>query len=274
VPDHGSDDHGSDGVDARARAALDALRSGGEVESLDGVAVGWLDRARDLLSTAHLPGPPWLLGIAAVVAVAAVLGAGAWALQQASSGTAAPDAAFFSPPATTPAADGSTTATSGAPAVSAAPAVIVVHAAGAVVRPGLHELPAGARVADLLDAAGGPSPDADPDRLNLAAPLADGQRLYVPRVGETAPAVVGPDGSGAGGSGSSDPGGGPAAPVDLNVATVDQLDELPGVGPATATAIVEHRSRNGAFTSVDDLLDVRGIGPAKLEALRDLVTVG
>ena len=150
---------------------------------------------------------------------------------------------------------------------------IVVHAAGAVARPGLQRLAVGARVADLLDVAGGPTPDADLDRLNLAAPLADGQRLYVPRLGETTPAPVSPEGGG-GAVGSGDATGGAAGPIDLNTATAEQLDALPGIGPATSAAIVDHRERNGPFGSVDDLLDVRGIGPAKLEGLRDLVTAG
>jgi competence protein ComEA len=84
---------------------------------------------------------------------------------------------------------------------------------------------------------------------------------------------VGPDGGAVVGSGGGATAA-PSGPIDLNTATAEELDALPGVGPATAAAIVSHRERNGPFTSVDGLLDVRGIGPAKLEALRDLVTVG
>jgi competence protein ComEA len=144
---------------------------------------------------------------------------------------------------------------------------VVVHVAGAVVRPGLARLPAGARVADAVDAAGGLRPDADVDRLNLAAPLSDGQRVWVPIVGQDVPAEVDP----AGGS----PRGGAGAPaiVDLNTATAADLESLPGVGPATAQAILDQRRRVGRYRSVDDLLDVRGIGPAKLAALRDRVRV-
>jgi competence protein ComEA len=152
---------------------------------------------------------------------------------------------------------------------------LVVHAAGAVARPGLHTVAAGARVADVVAAAGGLAPDADQDRLNLAAPVADGERLFVPRLGEPeVPPVVGgsaPAGGGAAGAGGE---GGAPGPVDLNTATAEALDALPGIGPSTAAAILEHRERVGPFTSVDGLLDVRGIGPAKLEALRDLVVVG
>jgi competence protein ComEA len=145
------------------------------------------------------------------------------------------------------------------------PVTLVVQAAGAVLRPGVYRLEDGARVIDLVNAAGGPTSDADTQLVALAATLADGVRVYVPRVGESPPASVGGLGGGAT--------GGPAAPVDLNGATPEQLDALPGVGPATAAAIVAHRQQIGRYTSVDELLDVRGIGPAKLDALRPLVTV-
>jgi competence protein ComEA len=145
-----------------------------------------------------------------------------------------------------------------------------VHVAGAVVRPGLVRLPAGARVADAVDAAGGLRPDADLDRLNLAAPLTDGQRVWVPIVGQDAPPEVDPSGGSGGGSGA---GGGVPAIVDLNTASATELESLPGIGPATAQAILDQRHRVGRFRSVDDLLDVRGIGPSKLAALRDRVRV-
>ncbi len=150
------------------------------------------------------------------------------------------------------------------PAPADATGALVVHVAGAVTAPGLVEVPAGARVADAVAAAGGFSPDADRSALNLAEPLADGVRVLVPRVGEVA---VVPGISGAGPERSVD------RPIDLNRATADQLDELPGVGPATAAAIVEHRERNGPFASVEDLESVPGIGPAKLERIRDHVSV-
>jgi len=148
-------------------------------------------------------------------------------------------------------------------------AALVVHVAGAVARPGVYELPAGARVEDAVAIAGGLSSDADQSRLNLAAPLQDGTRVYIPRMGEEPPPVLGA-GAAAGGDGAT---GAAAGPLDLNTADEAALDGLPGVGPATAAAIVEHRARIGRFTSVDQLLDVRGIGEAKLEALRDLVRV-
>jgi competence protein ComEA len=153
----------------------------------------------------------------------------------------------------------------GAAASTTVPAVLVAHAAGAVVAPGLYRLPPGSRVADLVAAAGGFSADADADRVNLAALVHDGERVAVPRVGEPVEAGAGSE------SPSSD--GRPAEPVDLNAATAAELDALPGIGPTTAQAIVDERSRHGPFRSVDDLLRVRGIGPAKLDQLRGLVTV-
>ncbi|HYZ97378.1 MAG TPA: ComEA family DNA-binding protein [Acidimicrobiales bacterium] len=143
---------------------------------------------------------------------------------------------------------------------------VVVHVAGAVSSPGVQRLPPGSRVIDGLEAAGGALPDADLARVNLAAPLADGQQVYVPKPGEQPPEVVG-----AGPSGG--PGAGPGALVNVNTATAEQLETLPGVGPATAAAIIAHRDANGPFASPDELIDVRGIGEAKLEQLRDLVAV-
>lgn len=137
---------------------------------------------------------------------------------------------------------------------------LTVHAAGAVSTPGVYRLPAGSRVSDLLTAAGGASPDADLDQLNLAAPLADGERILVPRRGE----VIAP---------SSDAAPSASSKVDLNTATAEELDKLPGIGPATAEAIIRHRETRGRFRSVTELLEVRGIGEAKLEQLRPLVKV-
>ena len=154
--------------------------------------------------------------------------------------------------------------------------VITVHAAGQVAAPGVYSVPAGARVADVVTAAGGLAAEADVDSLNLAAKVADGSRIYVPRKGEQVPAAGGgpvggaSDPTGAGGG----PSGGAGGPVDLNSATAEQLDTLPGVGPATAAAILTYRTRHGRFKTVTELLEVPGIGPSKLEALRPLVTVG
>jgi competence protein ComEA len=158
------------------------------------------------------------------------------------------------------------TAADPAPTTTTAPPAVVAHAAGAVQAPGVYHLEPGDRAADLVAAAGGAAPDADLQQLNLAAPVTDGERVYVPRVGEVvAPPVADPAAPGA----SGDVGG----PVNLNTATAEQLEELPGVGPAIAAAIIDERDRRGRFATVDDLLDVRGIGDARLEQLRDLVTV-
>ncbi|CAN5778488.1 hypothetical protein BH18ACT2_BH18ACT2_12880 [soil metagenome] len=148
-------------------------------------------------------------------------------------------------------------------ATTGPPRPILVHVAGAVAVPGVYELAADARVETAIDAAGGAMPTADPGALNLAAVVADGERVYVPVVGEAPPPAPSSGGVAEG----------PAGPIDLNRASVEELDELPGIGPATATAIVEHRTEHGPFASVDDLEAVRGIGPAKLEGLRDLVRV-
>ncbi|MFZ4519722.1 MAG: helix-hairpin-helix domain-containing protein [Microthrixaceae bacterium] len=191
-------------------------------------------------------------------------------------------------PTTAGGADGGAPATgsSGTPGgAAAAPTTsggpVTVHVAGAVLRPGVVTLAAGGRVVDAVQAAGGMAAGADPDRVNLAARVVDGERVVVPVVGQPVPAEVPatpPAGSGttrsSGTGGPPGPSSAPAAPVDLNRATAEELDTLPGVGPSTAAAIVAHRESSGPFRSVDDLLDVRGIGDARLETLRPLVTVG
>ena len=136
---------------------------------------------------------------------------------------------------------------------------LVVDVVGGVRRPGLYRLAQGARVADALARAGGLTPKADRTLVNLAAPLADGQQVIVPlRVAGAA--------ASSGGSDSA-----PAGPVHLNVATLEQLDALPGVGPVTAQKILDYRDKHGAFGSVDELDAISGIGPARLDQLRDLV---
>jgi len=160
------------------------------------------------------------------------------------------------------------------PLPSAAPppttvARLVVHVAGAVTAPGVYDLPSGGRVRDAVAAAGGAAGDAVLDAINLAAPVVDGQQVYVPRVGEAsgpAPASGAAPAAGPGGLSA-------AAPLDLNTASEEQLLDLPGVGPVLAAAIVRHREESGPYTSVDGLLEVSGIGPARLESLRELVRV-
>ncbi len=156
-----------------------------------------------------------------------------------------------------------------AASTTSSPATIVVHVDGAVRRPGVHELAAGSRVVDAVEAAGGLTADADTRRVNLAALLADGVRVWIPRMGEDGPAApLAVTGTPPGTSG-----GVPDAPVDVNRADAAQLETLPGVGPAIAAAIVETREARGGFASVDELLEVPGIGPARLARLRDRVTV-
>lgn len=174
------------------------------------------------------------------------------------------------PPAA-PAGPGGRTPSNGVGTTGAGTSV-TVHVAGAVTRPGVVTLPAGSRAVDAVAAAGGLVAGADPDRVNLAAKLVDGVRLVVPLVGQPPVAELSPL---AGGAVTAGPGGGAGtgAPVDLNSATAEQLDALPGVGPATAAAIISYRQRSGPFKNIDELLEVRGIGQAKLDALRDLVVV-
>lgn len=150
------------------------------------------------------------------------------------------------------------------PGASSSPVELVVDVRGAVARPGVYHLAQGARVCDLLAAAGGPAANADLAAVNPAARLQDGQQVIVPREGE--PVGGGVPSSGAAGAPS-------AGPVNLNTATPEQLDTLPGVGPATAQKIVDYRARNGGFRSIEDLKNVPGIGDARFETLRELVTV-
>jgi competence protein ComEA len=141
---------------------------------------------------------------------------------------------------------------------------VAVHVAGRVRRPGLVRLPAGSRVQDAIAAAGGPTSGADLDAVNLARKLTDGEQVRVPAPGDPAPPPT---------PGATASPGTPSAPLDLNTATVEQLDTLPGVGEVTAGRIVAYRTAH-PFTSVDELLEVPGIGQRRYDQLKDLVTVG
>ena len=164
-------------------------------------------------------------------------------------------------------APGETPATLPAPTTSVAP--FVVHVTGAVRAPGVYALQPGERVADAIATAGGALAGADADVLNLAAPLADGDRIAVPTRSATSASGGQPGHLHAGTAANA---GAPAV-IDLNTADAAALESLPGIGPATAAAIIDHRDEHGPFASIDDLEEVRGIGPAKVEALRDHVRV-
>jgi competence protein ComEA len=140
---------------------------------------------------------------------------------------------------------------------------LVVDVVGAVRSAGLVRVPPGSRVADAVRAAGGLTARADPLRVNLAAPVVDGEQVVV--------AARGAVGAAGGVSAAGAPGA-PSAPVDLNSATAEQLDALPGVGPVTAQKIVAYRQAHGPFTSVDGLDAIPGIGPARIADLKGLVT--
>jgi competence protein ComEA len=152
--------------------------------------------------------------------------------------------------------------------VSATPSAedpIVISVVGRVVTPGLVTVPAGSRVADALAAAGGPEPGARLDSLNLARRLSDGEQLYVgvpTPVGAEGPAEAPADG----GSGTTS--------VDLNSASLAELDTLPGVGPVTAQRILDWRTQHGRFTSVEQLREIEGIGTTRFSKLKDLVVAG
>jgi competence protein ComEA len=153
-------------------------------------------------------------------------------------------------------------------AAGAASTTVVVHVAGAVTKPGVVTLRAGSRVVDAIDAAGGARANADLDRLNLAAKLSDGERVAVPVRGQPAPPLE-PTAT----SGDASSGADPSTPVNLNTASLSELETLPGIGPTLAQAIIDERERAGGFRSVDDLRRVRGIGDARFAQVQPLVTV-
>lgn len=154
---------------------------------------------------------------------------------------------------------------------------IAVHVVGAVPRPGLYEFAEGARAQDAINAAGGLLSGADADAINLAALLVDGQQLSVPYKPGEGPASSGNDGEDVGpnlpGATEEPASNGGADLVNINTATLEELDSLPGIGPTIAQRIVDYREEHGPFLTVEDLLNVSGIGPSTFEQIKDLITV-
>jgi competence protein ComEA len=164
-------------------------------------------------------------------------------------------------------APGSAPAAAETPSVSPSPETILVDVAGWVRRPGVYEFHTGDRIVDAVEAAGGARPGAALETLNLAAPLTDGTQVLVLKAASgvgVAPGAIPAAGSGTGSVGSL---------VNINAATATELEALPGVGEVIAQRIVDYRTANGPFTSVDQLLDVSGIGESTLESMRESVTV-
>jgi competence protein ComEA len=217
-------------------------------------------------------------GVVVLVAIAIVAGFVWYRIGIGGAASAAPRVqtnatASGATPPTTGLASRRTTSTS-----APANARLTVHVAGAVAHPGVVELANGARVIDAVEAVGGATADGDVDRLNLAAKVADGTRIYVARRGEVDPGVVGGDAAGGTGGDTVTGGAGgsaaaPGAKVNLNTATQAQLEELPGIGPTYAQSIIAERQKRGGFKSVNELREVRGIGDKRFAELAPLVTV-
>lgn len=259
-------------------APWDEPPTGTPVSGDAGRSPEWLDAVRDRLPPVARPAGLARLGLErvhlAVIVLVVVIGViGATVLfllarpevvpiepELLATGTPIATGTPTAPPATEP-----STAESPPPGQ---PAAIVVHVAGLVVRPGIVELPAGSRVVDAIEAAGGATPDADLTPINLARILADGEQVLVtadPPPPQAAPPAA-PQGAG-----SAPPA--PAGPVNLNTATAADLDTLPGIGPALAGRILEWRAQNGRFTTIDELREVAGIGEQRFAQLEPLVTV-
>jgi competence protein ComEA len=167
-------------------------------------------------------------------------------------------------PAAAVAAPSGGVSSSASPAASAAANTIVVDVAGAVRKPGVYDFAQGARVIDAIRTAGGFLPDAEPQAINLARPLVDGEQVVVPKKGDAAAA-----GGGGGAASAQQPGG----KVNINSASVSDFENLPGIGPVLAQKIVDYRDQHGPFRSIQDLMKVSGIGQKKFDSLQAYVTV-
>ncbi|WP_241996319.1 ComEA family DNA-binding protein [Kribbella antiqua] len=275
----------------RALARLDAGKygeTGQDLEERDEeVRGGWIPES---VRPERLRGARWTLSPRHVVVLAVVLSIGlAWAawsvfrarpevlpdarpstlttgapVSQPTTGGSltSPGAAQLSPGSSQPSPGGTAQPSLGGPSQ----AVVVVHVAGKVRRPGLVRAPTGSRVADVLTLAGGPLPGVDLTTLNLARQVTDGEQILVGL--PAAPTTTGP------GPATSTPAN-PSTntPVDLNTATLAQLDALPGVGPVLAQRILDYRTENGPFTTIDQLQEIPGVGPKKFESLKSHVRI-
>jgi competence protein ComEA len=217
---------------------------------------GWRERVEEL----HSRRSGWVVAgfVLVVVAAALVL----WA-------RGAP--AQIAPPATPPAGESAALAqTSASPTAG----FLYVDVSGAVRRPGLYKLQPGSRVADAIRAAGGAVRRADLDVLNLAQPLTDGVKVDVARTGTSQGTVASSAATTSGAAGTTGVVPSPTVPiVNINTADEPTLELIPGVGPVTANAILDYRSRIGRFSTIEQLLDVNGIGPATIENIRPYITI-
>jgi competence protein ComEA len=272
---------GPEAAGAGCAATPDAWAEPTEVDPDPGGAADPAGRREDGIVAERMSLAPGLRLLGAVIALALALGG--WMLVRAwpravaepappgvstptDSVTGPPIAPLAGPPATgAPGAD-----PLGAAAAPPEPApTLVVHVAGEVRRPGIVMLPAGSRVGDAVEAAGGLSRGGSVGPANLARPLVDGERVEIGPQAAAAPMPPGAVGSAGSGTGADAPG----RPLDLNTATEAQLDELPGIGPVTAAKILAWRAVHGRFTIIDELAEIPGIGPRTLEELRPHVRV-
>ena len=259
----------------RLRAMADMVGAGSGTQGAAGVADGGLRRLAAALRVSEVPHGV-LVAILVLALAAAVLGAvflgrvGTGVTVVRGQGSAAV-VATTQDSAPNAGADGTELDAAGeSDADPVEAALLTVHVAGAVVHPGVYALPDGSRVCDAVEAAGGFAEGADADAINLAEPVLDGCKVTVPTVGETLQMAtsMGVQPAGSTGSGASSTG-----LVNINTATAEELQTLPGVGESIAAAIVEDRAANGAFATPEDLMRVSGIGEKKFENMRAQVVV-